>query len=275
MLDQGFDQRDVLQQALGRLQRAADLPVVFGGAVSGRLQIRLTELRGTRTSALRGLAISAGTGLGGKVVTLARPAAVSDYSNATDISHEYDRPVIAESLRSVLAVPVVVNRTVRAVLYGAIREPLELGDRMLAAAARVGAELATELAVREEVSRRVALLERLEPVSREGVREAHAELRAIAQEVASPELRARLLSVCDRLGGPGAPPHQGPGGRLSPRELDVLAWIALGCSNAEAAEQLGLLPETVKSYLRAAMRKLGTHNRHQSVAAARRLGLLP
>lgn len=270
-------QQDVLQQALGRLQRAAGLPVAFGGAVSGRRQIRLTELRGARTNALRGLAVSAGTGLGGKVVALARPAAVSDYARATDISHEYDRPVIAESLRSVLAVPVVVNRAVLAVLYGAIREPLDLGDRVLSAAARVGAELAAELAVREEVTRRLALLEQPVPApgaaAREEVREAHAELRAIALEVTEPGLRDRLLSVCERLGGGVASVPVDV--RLSPRELDVLAWIGLGCSNAETARRLGLLPETVKSYLRAAMRKLGTHNRHETVVAARRLGLLP
>lgn len=268
-------QQDALQQALGRLQRAAGLPVVFGGAVSGRRQIRLTEMRGTRTSALRGLAVSAGTGLGGKVVALGRPAAVSDYASSTDISHEYDQPVSTEALRSVLAVPVVVNRAVLAVLYGAIREPLDLGERMLSAAALVGAELATELAVREEVARRLAVLERPAPpassTAREELREAHAELRAIAQEVDEPELRDRLLSVCERLGGSRAP----DGVRLAPRELDVLAWIALGCSNAETARRLGLLPETVKSYLRAAMRKLGTHNRHETVVAARRLGLLP
>lgn len=267
--------QDDLQQALGRLQRAAGLPVVFGGAVSGRQHIRLTEMRGTRTRALLGLVVSAGTGLGGKAVTLARPAAVSDYAGSADISHEYDRPVTAEALRSVLAVPVVVGGTVYAVLYGAIREPLDLGDRVLSSAARIGGELATELAVREEVSRRLTALER--PASgapeREDLREAHAELRAIAQEVTEPALRDRLLSVCERLGGGVTSTPESV--RLSPRELDVLAWVGLGCSNAETARRLGLLPETVKSYLRATMRKLGTHNRHETVVAARRLGLLP
>ncbi|MBM0228943.1 response regulator transcription factor [Micromonospora sp. ATA51] len=41
------------------------------------------------------------------------------------------------------------------------------------------------------------------------------------------------------------------------------------------AEQLGLRPETVKSYLRAAMRKLGAHTRLEVVVAARRAALLP
>ena len=62
---------------------------------------------------------------------------------------------------------------------------------------------------------------------------------------------------------------------LSPRELDVLAMVAVGCGNAEAARRLGVLPETVKSYLRNATRKLGTHGRMETVVTARRLGFLP
>ncbi|WP_262281805.1 response regulator transcription factor [Micromonospora sp. MA102] len=62
---------------------------------------------------------------------------------------------------------------------------------------------------------------------------------------------------------------------LSPRETDVLACVALGCTNADVAGQLGLRPETVKSYLRSAMRKLGAHTRLEVVVAARRAGLLP
>ncbi|WP_344272603.1 response regulator transcription factor, partial [Actinomadura napierensis] len=62
---------------------------------------------------------------------------------------------------------------------------------------------------------------------------------------------------------------------LTPREVDVLSYVAIGCTNAEAAERLGLLPETVKSYLRSAMRKLDAHTRLEAVTSARRAGLLP
>ncbi|MEV5445542.1 LuxR C-terminal-related transcriptional regulator, partial [Streptomyces sp. NPDC052644] len=62
---------------------------------------------------------------------------------------------------------------------------------------------------------------------------------------------------------------------LAPRELDVLAAVATGATNADAARRLGLRPETVKGYLRSAMRKLGAHTRLEAVVAARRAGLLP
>ncbi|MFI7633954.1 LuxR C-terminal-related transcriptional regulator [Nonomuraea sp. NPDC049400] len=35
---------------------------------------------------------------------------------------------------------------------------------------------------------------------------------------------------------------------MSARELDVLACVALGWTNAQAAEDLGITMETVKSY---------------------------
>ncbi|MFD4433559.1 response regulator transcription factor, partial [Nocardia sp. NPDC058497] len=88
-------------------------------------------------------------------------------------------------------------------------------------------------------------------------------------------IRDRLSGVCDRLTGvlAGEPSDEVP--RLSRRELDVLAQIALGCTNQEAALRLSLGAETVKSYLRQAMSKLDARTRHEAVALARRHRLLP
>jgi DNA-binding CsgD family transcriptional regulator len=61
---------------------------------------------------------------------------------------------------------------------------------------------------------------------------------------------------------------------LAPRELDALRLVAVGASNVEIAAQLGLSPETVKAYLRTAMRKLDVHNRTAAVHAARLAGIL-
>ena len=55
----------------------------------------------------------------------------------------------------------------------------------------------------------------------------------------------------------------------------MLALVALGCTNSEAAQRLSLKPETVKSYLRSAAAKLGTRTRHESVTKARRSRRLP
>ena len=278
----------LLRAALSRMSRATNLPVTFGGAASrGGRQVRLTEFVGTNTGAMRNLIVTSGNGLGGHVLRSARPGSVEDYAADLRISHEYDKPVTAEGLRAIAAVPIVAGDFVAAVLYGAIREPLTIGARVLDAMVNVATRTGIELTVRAQVEQRLAELEAAE-VTRaareahatlpewEQVREAHAELRSIAREVADPDLRRRLESVCERLTPQEtSTSRRVPGNPLSPRELDVLALVAMGCGNAEVGRRLGLLPETVKSYLRNAMRKLGTHSRMETVVAARRGGLLP
>ncbi|PWI20406.1 helix-turn-helix transcriptional regulator [Streptomyces sp. Act143] len=264
-----------IRNALVRLRRTTGLPVAFGGLVeSGRPQMRISELSGTSTVALRALAVTSGSGLGGKAVALARPCAVADYSSSRQISHEYDAPVAAEGLRSIVAVPVVVRRRVRGVLYGALRTVQPLGDRVLSAAVEAARDVEQALVVREEARELVAAAGPVgadpDPVSREQVREAHAALRALAPRIADAALRAELLDACGLL-----TPRQPARVTLAPRELDVLACVAAGATNAATADRLGLRPETVKGYLRSAMRRLGAHTRGEAVAAARRAGLLP
>ncbi|MFF4059723.1 LuxR C-terminal-related transcriptional regulator [Streptomyces sp. NPDC001668] len=272
-----------IRRALVRLRRTTGLPVAFGGLVeSGRPQIRISELSGTDTRALLALAVTSGNGLGGRTVALARPCAVADYSVSRQISHEYDAAVAAEGLRAVLAVPVVVRRRVRGVLYGALRDARPLGDRTLTAAVDAARDVEQALVVGDE-ARDVLAAARAEPdpgdVSAwEQVREAHSALRALASRIGDPGLRAELLDACALLtpapvavkrGADHAPTA------LAPRELDVLACVAAGATNAGAARRLGVGAETVKAYLRSAMRKLGAGTRGEAVVAARRAGLLP
>jgi LuxR family transcriptional regulator, regulator of acetate metabolism len=272
-----------LRGALMRLRRTTGLPVAFGGLVEpGRHQVRISELNGTATAALSALAVSSGNGLGGKAVALARPCAVLDYSSSRQISHEYDAAVAAEGLRAILAVPVVVRRRVRGVLYGALRTAQPLGDRTLAAAVEAARDVEQSLVVRDEAQGLLAAAREPEvtPDVTEGaawerVREAHGALRALAPRVVDPALRAELLAVCATLTASSGPVPTARRVRLTPRELDVLACVSIGTTNAAAADRLGLRPETVKAYLRSAMRKLGAHTRLEAVVAARRAGLLP
>ncbi|MFB7650476.1 MULTISPECIES: response regulator transcription factor [unclassified Streptomyces] len=268
-----------IRGALVRLRRATGLPVAFGGLVeAGRRQVRISELSGTATAALSALAVTSGNGLGGRAVALSRPCAVTDYSVSAQISHEYDRPVAAEGLRSVLAVPVVVRRRVRGVLYGALRTAQPLGDRTLGAAVAAARDVEQALVLREETDELLAAArpgpghDPADAAGWEQVREAHAALRALAPRIADPALREELLRACGLLAAGGEP---GPGPRPAPREVDVLACVAAGATNVEAAERLGLGAETVKSYLRSAMRKLGARTRTEAVARARRTGWLP
>jgi DNA-binding CsgD family transcriptional regulator len=168
------------------------------------------------------------------------------------------------------------------VVYAALREPLPLGDRALDTAADAVRELEQQLAVREEAQRLMESQQHAvgDPRAWEEVREAHAELRTLAQRVPGGELRQELLDACGRLAsacgpGTGRTGQAAEAVSLTPREVDVVSCVAGGGTNAAVAARTGLRPETVKAYLRSAMRKLGTHTRLETVVAARRAGIIP
>lgn len=271
---------DALRCELRRTATHAQVPVVFAGEVHDD-KLHLSEFFGTRTNGLAGVVVPPRAGLGGRVLSEARPVTLSDYGRASSITHHFDRPVLGEGLRSILAVPVMVDGVPRAVLYGAARERVPLGERTVNAFMLTASRLAGEIAVRDEVDRRMAMLTHLpsgdsDPVVATQVREVHAELRILAQEATDTSLQARLRSLSDRLAAAlGADGPEQPAVILSPREIDVLSYVALGCGNAEIARRLSVGQETVKSYLRSAMSKLDVHSRHEAVVAARKSGLLP
>jgi DNA-binding CsgD family transcriptional regulator len=216
----------------------------------------IMQLSGALTRSLAGLTVTSGAGLGGKSLLLGRPTRVRDYLAAEGITHLYDHAVEQEHLRTVAAMPVRVGNTPRYVVYLGSRRALELGDRWLDALAPRLGELEREIAVQEELRRRLRQLAAPTPGD-PSAPSAH-ELREIAGELAD------LAETA---------PKQ-PWVRLTPRETAVLEQVAAGCSNADVAERLGLLPNTVKSYLKSAMRKLGVNNRVQAIVAARKAGAI-
>lgn len=277
---------DALAQAMRTLRKSTQFGVVFGGE-SGEGKTVLSRVVGGRTTALRGLTVESGLGLGGRVARSRRPAVVRDYFSCEAITGHYRHAVSREGLHTILAVPVVVQGVTRAVLYGGLREVSGIGDQVQQAFHHVAADLATEFRIRDDVDRRIAMAEVANAEKRFGIESAdlerlrvlHGELRSIAAELEDPGLKGRLLAAGSALVGLGGEPIDRPDGvpqiQLSPREIDVLSQVALGCSNAEVGQRLSLSPETVKAYLRNIGSKLETRTRMESVARARLLGLLP
>lgn len=274
---------ELVAQAVRELARRTRFPVAFGGLIEEGV-VSVTSIVGARTRALDGLRVRPERGLGGRAMMELRPRMTSDYGSSRQITHDYDGFVLGEGLRTLLALPIVVQGRSRGVLYAGAWGQEQIGGVTTAPAMQVAQSVADELRIRDEVQRRMhaasAAPQAIAPPQREELRESFAELRSISASVDDAEIRARLAQVEKRLvalAGDSAPLPTGPVPtvHLSPRETDVLACAALGSTNAEIAAQLGLREGTVKAYLGTAMSKLDASTRHSAVTRARRAGLLP
>lgn len=271
---------------LHELQQATGADVVLGGlAGDGNTPVVLDTFLGTRSEGLHNLQIVAGLGLGGKAMSIGRPLRVRDYLVASGITHEYDAGVRMEGLHAMFAVPIRTPDGVHGVIYGAQRRPELIGDRLLVRAVGVAHRFQHDAAVAAEVERR---LRAVDPATGEGglpassvdqrLRDVHAELDLI-RRTADSATRGRIEGLMRRLAGSveslSSDAAPADFAALTPRELDVLTQVAIGCTNAAVGSRLGLGESTVKSYLHSATRKLGARNRVEAVTAARRRGLIP
>ncbi|MFG1667770.1 response regulator transcription factor [Streptomyces sp. Y7] len=262
-----------LARATERVRKQTGVSLAFAGLVTPSNGLALGNFAGPILGALPGVVLRYDEGLGGRAVASRRPMAVNDYVSCDQITHRYDLIIRAESIRSIAAVPVVVDRRPVALLYGAFRSDEIVGDRIqdsLKDEARVlEQELVTVDALRGSHEELHADLGSL----RGRVREAYSELRTLGRHVADPEVERAIRNIAQRLIEPGT--NGQPLGNLTGRELDVLALASSGLSNKTIADRLGLTLHTVKGYMKSAMSKLHATTRVEAVVIARREGLLP
>jgi DNA-binding NarL/FixJ family response regulator len=90
---------------------------------------------------------------------------------------------------------------------------------------------------------------------------------------------ARARQALRRRGLTGVPPRSrrstraNPGG-LTERQLEVLALIGEGASNADVAERLCISQKTAGHHVSAILQKLGVRSRTEAAHASRRLGIV-
>jgi DNA-binding CsgD family transcriptional regulator len=262
--------RELVRATSVRLRRTAGIPVVFAG-LRDRDVIQVTESVGHQTAALRTITVTPQRGLGGLTWLNKRAGLVRDYGSASEITHDFDDQILGEGITDLAAAPIVVDGAVRGLLYAGWRGGGgHLGEHAVHALSLEAGRIASELRIRDEVDRRVAAITAREQAQAPVPDWIH-ELRDIAAESADDETRRRIgqlvdqLDVRDRRGAE-------PAIALTPRQLQVLSLVAMGFGNRVVADRLGLTVDTVKTYLRAAMVRLGARTRHEAVVKARSAG---
>jgi len=101
-------------------------------------------------------------------------------------------------------------------------------------------------------------------------------IRVVAegQAMLSPSVTRTLLSRLGRRGFGYSAPMPGMA-EVTPREREVMAWVAAGLSNEEIAARLYLSTATVRTHVGRAMTKLAARDRAQLVVFALRAGIEP
>jgi DNA-binding NarL/FixJ family response regulator len=126
--------------------------------------------------------------------------------------------------------------------------------------------------VDDRLARRLRAIECQAEDATAGLRRSLHELLAAPVDL----LPASELPVFDPVAEGTAPNEQRTyrGKSIAKREYDVLCRVAIGETNHEIAAAMNLSCNTIKTYLRNVMSKLGARNRVEAIVHARELGLL-
>jgi DNA-binding CsgD family transcriptional regulator len=241
----------LLAHAAGSL-RSGEITLVFGGF--GDTCVPVSVCAGGATTALTSMIIRPLRGLGGRVLAERQPLAVRCYEHDPGITHDYDGPVLGEGVVGLAAAPLMRGDRICGLLYAATRRPAALTSATVRRLVTVADSISLRITAREDLDRHPDAL----PAH-------HAQrIREIARSTRDAETRAALLAL---LGESAAAPV--PGEPLTPRQRQVLLLVERGLRNAEIAAHLGLTEQTVKTYMRALMARLGARTRQEAVHAYR------
>jgi signal transduction histidine kinase len=204
-----LDSAAVLRAAARRIRDRAGLDVGYAAQVESRDLLVIRGWSGACSRQLRNLEVRRGLGLGGKAFALGRPVWVPDYRASEQITHDFDEVIEAESITSMVAVPLVHDGVMLGVAYGARREQSQIGDTVLREIENIARPTASalHLARRANAQTETALLAERQRISIALHDSVGAMLFSIGAEVrdlqstacAQPELLAKLRGVEARI----------------------------------------------------------------------------
>ncbi|TCK26749.1 helix-turn-helix transcriptional regulator [Pseudonocardia endophytica] len=264
--------RPLIDRSLVRLRKETGTSLTFAGRVQDTA-LELGYFDGRVVGPLRGALLDAGHGLGGQVLVRRQAMALKDYLRTPAITHVYDTIIRAEQLRSLAAAPVIVGRTQVAVLYSAVRSPVQEFGRMVDAVLTEARLLEQSLVVADVLRLlRSPESDRAVTARRDRCDNVQQKIDEMAGKVPDKDVRFMVRAVVEELsdGDQESVPV-----RLTPRENDVLMLLSTGASNRVIAERLGIGVHTVKGHVKSILTKLDATSRFEAVVVGRQLDLLP
>jgi signal transduction histidine kinase len=107
-------------------------------------------------SAIQDMVLQRGRGLGGKVFALGKTVCVDQYLASPDITHHYDRTIVAERLQGIIGTPIQYDGMIEGVLMGGSRAGTTFGDGATTIIETVAQRTAQALNVAAQAQRRSA-----------------------------------------------------------------------------------------------------------------------
>ncbi len=126
-----LDRAAALRGLAHQVRERTGAHIGFAGPIEDDQLLVLRHWSGTRATGMHDLQVPLGRGLGGSAFARSMPVWVDDYCLSQSITHDFDVPISDEGIRSMLAVPMVRGGRILGVVYAAMREIVELGDRRL------------------------------------------------------------------------------------------------------------------------------------------------
>jgi len=107
-------------------------------------------------SRIEDMALQRGRGLGGKVFALGRTVTVDEYLASREITHHYDRTIVAERMHGIIGTPIAYEGVIEGVLMGGSRAGTTFGDGAARIIETVAERTAQALNVAAQAQRRSA-----------------------------------------------------------------------------------------------------------------------